>query len=68
MNGPKYSQYDRVGGVYCDADAPARDDLNAHQAGFHPNQRPFHACLAMSRFLHAFASNHHLYPSQIGLC
>ena len=26
------------------------------------------ASLGYEQFLHAFASNHHLYPSQIGLC
>ena len=34
-------------------------DLNAHQAGFNPNQRPFHACLAMSEFYM------HLHPTTI---
>ena len=34
-------------------------DLNAHQAGFNPIQRPFHARLAMSKFYM------HLHPETI---
>ena len=66
MDGPKYSQYDRVGRAYCDADVGAGPISTLIKQDSTPSN-PLPRTLGYEQILHAFASRDHLLPNQIGL-